>query len=103
MNLGHVAGTVREKMRLEAPALFAQLKAAGTLEATVAQIAEDVKDQVVAASGQAGMDPKLQAPQRHLQRVQAMEGAARQTLEILLSELEFPVDEATTTDSATTT
>jgi hypothetical protein len=99
MNLRHVKETIREKMRLEAPALFAQLQAAGTLEATLAELTEDVQADVVNASVKAGADPKLGSPQKHMERVQTMEDAARRTLETLLSNLEFPGVEPTTTDS----
>lgn len=103
MNLQHVKETIKLKMQAEAPQLYARLEAAGSLEAYLDELTEDVKADVVNATVKAGADPKLQSAQKHMERVQAMESEGRATLNALLAELEFPEDTPTTTDSATTT
>src|SRR5688500_12930004 len=97
-SLRHLKETISEKMRLEAPELFAELRAKGTLDQLIEEMVEDLSAVVVDASLQAGRAPALQSAQMHLQRVQAMEEAARRTLETLLSELEFPGNEPTSVD-----
>jgi hypothetical protein len=99
MNLHHVRVTVASKLLDQNPELYRRLENAQELNDFLDDTSERIKDQVTEDVLAAGNRPEFAKASAHLSRLQAMEAAGRETLNALLSELEFPMDDPEPTDS----
>ena len=89
-------------MQDQAPGLYAKMKREGTLESYLDETDQELGQTIVSAVAKTKMQAD-KAGKSHLETVGLMNQTQSQMTEAVISELEFPVMQRETTDSAMTT